>query len=51
MLHKFIFNEDIKRVFNCISNGQIISQYILKDYISDIQITNDIKKKGKTNRK
>ena len=47
VLHKFIFNEDIKRVFNCISNGQIISQYILKDYISDIQITNDIKKKEK----
>ena len=47
MQDKFIFNEDIKRVYNCISNSQIISQYILKDYISDIKIFNDNKKKEK----
>lgn len=47
MQDKFIFNEDIKRVYNCISNNQIISQYILKDYISDIKIVNDNKKKEK----
>ena len=47
MFHKFVFNEDIKRVFNCISNSQIISQYILKDYISNIQIINDNSKKEK----
>ena len=45
MLNKYIFNEDIKRVFNCITNNQIITQHILKDYISDIKIINDNKKK------
>ena len=47
MQDKFIFNEDIKRVYNCISNTQIMSQYILKDYISDIKLFNDNKKKEK----
>ena len=47
MINKYIFNEDIKRVFNCIINNQIITQYILKDYISDIKIINDNKKKEK----
>lgn len=47
MIDKFIFNEDIKRVFNCITNNQIVFEYILKDYISDIKIVNDIKKKEK----
>ena len=47
MQDKFIFNEDIKRVFNCISNCQIVSHYILKDYITDIKIINDNKKKEK----
>ena len=47
MLDKFIFNEDIKRVFNSITNGQIISQFILKNYISDIKIINDNKKMEK----
>ena len=47
MINKYIFNEDIKRVFNCIINNQIITQYILKDYISDFKIINDNKKKEK----
>ena len=37
MLDKFIFDEDIKRVFNCLTNIQIITQCLLKDYISDIK--------------
>lgn len=47
MLDKYIFNEDIKRVFNIITNGEILSRYILKDYISDIEIINNIQKKEK----
>ena len=47
MLDKFIFNEDIKRVFNCLTNSQIVCECILKDYISDIKIVNDNKKKEK----
>jgi hypothetical protein len=43
----FIFNENIKRVFSIMLNSQIISQYILKDYISEIKIINDYKKKEK----
>ena len=50
MQDKFIFNEDIIRVYNCISNSQIISNYILKDIITDIKIFNDNKKR-KNNRK
>ena len=46
MLDKFVFNEDIKKVFNLITNVQIISQYLFKDFISDIKILNDQKKKG-----
>ena len=45
MLDKYIFDEDIKRVFNCLSNSQIITECILKDFISDIKIVNDNKKK------
>ena len=44
MKDKFIFNEDIKRVFNYMTNSQIITQYIFKDYISDIKIINEVKK-------
>lgn len=47
MLDKFVFNEDIKKVFNLITNVQIISQYLFKDFISDIKILNDQKKKDK----
>ena len=47
MLGKFIFNENIKRVYNIIINSQIISQCILKDYISEVKIINDNKKKEK----
>ena len=47
MIDKFIFNEDIKRVFNCITNFQIISQYLFKDYISDIKFINEIEKRKK----
>ena len=47
MLDKFIFNEDINRVFNCITNNQIICQCIFKDFISDIKILN-VQKKEKT---
>ena len=47
MLDKYIFNEDIKRVFNIITNGEILSRYILKDYISDIEIINEFQKKEK----
>ena len=48
MLDKFIFKEDIKRVFNCFTNNQIVTQYLFKDYISDIKFLNEPKKMGKT---
>lgn len=48
MIDKFLFNEDIKRVFNCITNCQIISQCLFKDYISDLKIINESRKKEKT---
>ena len=44
MISKFSFNETIKRVFNCVTTGQIIYRHILKDYISDLKIINDVKK-------
>jgi hypothetical protein len=47
MLDKYFFNEDIKRVFNIITNGEILSHYILKDYISDIEFINEFQKKEK----
>ena len=47
MLDKFIFDEDIKRVFNCLTNTQIITQCLLKDFISDIKILNEPKKKDR----
>ena len=34
-MDKFIFNEDLKRVFLCLTNKLVLSQYILKDLISD----------------
>ena len=46
-MDKYIFNEDIKRVFNYLTNSQIISHYLLKDYISDIKIINEFKKSEK----
>ena len=51
MIYKFTFNETIKRVFNCITNSQIICHNLLKDYISDIKIVNDVKKKETNNSK
>ena len=51
MIYKFTFNETIKRVFNCITNSQIICHQLLKDYISDIKIVNDVKKKETNNSK
>ena len=51
MIYKFTFNETIKRVFNCITNSQIICNHLLKDYISDIKIVNEIKKKETNNSK
>ena len=48
MMDKMVFNEDIKKVFNCITNYQIISQYLFKDFISDIKIINENRKKEKT---
>jgi hypothetical protein len=47
MLDKFIFDEDIKRVFNCLTNTQIITQCLLKDFISDIKLLNEPKRKDK----
>jgi len=49
MQDKFIFNEDIKRVVDIISNSQILQQSILKDYISDVKIITDNKKIDKNN--
>ena len=46
-METFIFNENIKRVFSIMLNSQIVSQCILKDYISEIRIINDYKKKEK----
>ena len=48
-MDKFIFNEDIKRVFNYMTNSQIITQCLFKDFISDIKICNELKKSEKTN--
>ena len=47
MLDKYIFNEDIKRVFNYLTNSQIIYEYLFKDYISNIKILNEFKKNEK----
>jgi len=47
MLDKFILDEDIKRVFNCLTNTQIITQCLLKDLVSDIKILNEPKRKDK----
>ena len=51
MISKFSFNETIKRVFNCITNSQIIYRHILKDYVSDAKIINDPKKRETNNSK
>ena len=45
MISKFSFNETIKRVFTCVTSGQILYRHILKDYISDVKIINEAKKK------
>ena len=47
MMDKFIFNEDLKRVFNCLTNQLVLSQYVLKDFISDVKLINEIKRKEK----
>ena len=47
MMDKFIFNEDLKRVFNCLTNRLVLSEYILKDFISDVKIINEFKRKEK----
>jgi len=47
MMETYIFNENIKRVFSIMLNSQIVSQCILKNYISEIKIINDYKKKEK----
>jgi hypothetical protein len=49
MLDQFIFNEDIKRIVDIISNSQIVQQSILKDYISNVKIITDNKKIDKNN--
>ena len=51
MISKFTFNESIKRVFNCVTNSQIISRHLLKDYISDVKIINEFKKRDTSNNK
>jgi len=48
MMDKFIFNEDLKRVFNCLTNKLVLSQYILKDFISEVKIINEFKRKEKS---
>jgi len=48
MMDKFIFNESLKRVFNCLTNKLVLSQYILKDFISDVRIINEFRRKAKT---
>ena len=47
-MDKFIFNEDLKRIFNCLTNKLVLSQYILKDFISDERIINESKRKEKS---
>ena len=51
MISKFTFNESIKRIFNCLTNNQIIYRHLLKDYIFDVKILNDIKKRETNNSK
>ena len=48
MMDKFIFYESLKRVFNCLTNKLVLSQYILKDFISDVRIINEFRRKAKT---
>ena len=49
MMETFIykFKENIKRVFSIMINSEIISKYILKDYISEIKVINDYREKEK----
>ena len=47
-MDKFIFNENLKRVFDCLTNKLVLSQYILKDFISDVKIINEFTKKEKS---
>ena len=46
-MDKFIFNEDLKRIFNCLINKLVLSQYILKDFISDVKIIDETNRKEK----
>jgi len=48
MMNKFIFNEDLKRIFDCLTNKLVLFQYILKDFISEVKIINEIKRKEKS---
>ena len=48
MIEKYFFNEEIQRVFNFITNSQIISQCLFKDYISDVKFLNDPKKRDRS---
>jgi hypothetical protein len=41
------FKENIKRVFSIMINSEVISKYILKDYISEIKVINDYREKEK----
>ena len=45
MISKFTFYETIKRIFSCITNSQIICNHWLKEYISDVKIISESKKK------
>ena len=47
-MNKFIFNEDLKRIFDCLTNKLVLFQYILKDFISEVKIINEIKRKEKS---
>ena len=49
MMETFIFKfkENIKRVFSIMINSEVISKYILKDYISEIKVINDYREKEK----
>ena len=47
-MEKFIFNENLKRIFNCLTNRQVLSQFILKDFISDVKVINETKKNEKS---
>ena len=47
-MDKFTFNEDLKRIFNCLTNKLVLSQYILKDFISDVKKIDETNRKEKS---